>query len=88
MGFPAEQGRIAPPPGKCRGAAMCVPDFPPAFGGKSRRAAEAACWSGGRKRVRRYAVKGLVLGLTISRQSKSPRSRPWMMTSVVATLVA
>ena len=35
-----------------------------------------------------YAVKGLVLGLMISRQSRSPRSRPWMRISAVATLVA
>ena len=35
-----------------------------------------------------YAVKGFVLGLMISRQSKSPRSRPWMSISAVATLVA
>ena len=44
--------------------------------------------AGGGRRMRRYAVKGLVLGLTISRQSRSPRSRPWMRISAVATLVA
>lgn len=44
--------------------------------------------AGGGGRARCYAVKGLVLGLTISRQSRSPRSRPWIRISAVATLVA
>ena len=35
-----------------------------------------------------HAVKGLVLGLMMSLQSRSPRSRPWINISAVATLVA
>ena len=40
------------------------------------------------EKVKSYRAKGTRLGFITSRQSRSPRARPWIRSSAVATLVA